>query len=62
MGSEPSKELLDKRFIMIAILKFKYELELAHNSFKLNNKLNSEKALFENIKIDLIYLNVLYIK
>jgi hypothetical protein len=33
MGCEPSKELLDKRFITIALLKFKYDLELAHNSF-----------------------------
>jgi len=45
MGSEPSKELLDRRFIMIALLKFKYELELAHHSFKLNNKLNSDSVM-----------------
>ena len=45
MGSEPSKELLDRRFIMIALLKFKNELELAHNSFKLNNKLNSDSVM-----------------
>ena len=44
MGTEPSKELLDKRFIMIALLKFKYDLELAHHSFKLNNKLNNKTA------------------
>ena len=42
MGAEPSKELLDRRFIMIALLKFKYDLELAHKSFKLNNKLNNK--------------------
>jgi hypothetical protein len=44
MGCEPSKELLDKRFIMIAVLKFKYDLELAHNSFKRNHKLNNKSA------------------
>ena len=45
MGAEPSKELLDKRFIMITVLNFKYELELAHNSFKLNNKLNTDSVM-----------------
>lgn len=45
MGSEPSKELLDKRFIMMALLKFKYDLELAHKSFKLNNKLNADSVM-----------------
>jgi hypothetical protein len=45
MGSEPSKELLDRRFIMIALIKFKNELELAHHSFKLNNKLNSDSVM-----------------
>ena len=44
MGCEPSKELLDKRFIMIALLKFKYDLELAHNSFKRNYKLHNKSA------------------
>jgi hypothetical protein len=44
MGCEPSKELLDKRFITVALLKFKYDLELAHNSFKRNNKLNNKSA------------------
>jgi hypothetical protein len=44
MGCEPSKELLDKRFIMITVLKFKYDLELAHNSFKRNHKLNNKSA------------------
>jgi hypothetical protein len=44
MGSEPSKEVLDRRFIMIAVLKFKYDLELAHNSFKRNHKLNNKSA------------------
>ena len=44
MGCEPSKELLDKRFIMIALLKCKYDLELAHNSFKRNNKLHNKSA------------------
>lgn len=45
MGGKPSKELLDKRFIMIALLNFKYELEIAHQSFKLNNKLNTDSAM-----------------
>jgi hypothetical protein len=44
MGCEPSKELLDKRFIIIALLKFKYDLELAHDSFKRNHKLNNKSA------------------
>lgn len=45
MGAEPSKELLDRRFIMIALVKFKYDLELAHHSFKLNNKLNTDSVM-----------------
>jgi hypothetical protein len=45
MGCEPSKELLDKRFIMIALYNFKYDLELAHHSFKLNNKLNNDSVM-----------------
>ena len=49
MGAEPSKELLDRRFIMIALLKFKYDLELAHKSFKLNNKLNNKYLIIYNI-------------
>jgi hypothetical protein len=63
MGSEPSKELLDKRFIIIALYNFKHELELAHNSFKLNNKLNnSGMSLQERRLAYASYLKTLYEK
>jgi hypothetical protein len=63
MGSEPSKELLDRRFIMITLLKFKNELEITHHSFELNNKLNnSGMSLPERRLAYASYLKTLYEK